>query len=89
MRLANFLEGLCETCQEKNLLTRTFCARGVLKRLGDRPAANDAIGPYDSGVLPAGIRSRFVDNVNGIRFHVLEAGFTSELQIFSGRTIEP
>src|SRR3954451_22539177 len=25
--------------------------------------------------LPAGIRSRFVDNVNGLRMHVLEAGF--------------
>ena len=25
--------------------------------------------------LPAGIRSRFVDNINGLRMHVLEAGF--------------
>jgi pimeloyl-ACP methyl ester carboxylesterase len=25
--------------------------------------------------LPAGIRSRFVDNINGLRVHVLEAGF--------------
>ncbi len=24
---------------------------------------------------PAGVRSRFVENVNGIRFHVLEAGY--------------
>jgi pimeloyl-ACP methyl ester carboxylesterase len=32
-------------------------------------------GPYPSEVLPAGIRSRFVDNGNGIRMHVLEAGF--------------
>jgi pimeloyl-ACP methyl ester carboxylesterase len=36
-----------------------------------------AIGPYDSGVLPQGVRSRFVNNVNGIRIHVLEAGFES------------
>lgn len=27
------------------------------------------------GPLPAGIRSRFVDNINGLRMHVLEAGF--------------
>ncbi len=31
--------------------------------------------PLDSGVLPAGVRSRFVDGVNGLRVHVLEAGF--------------
>jgi pimeloyl-ACP methyl ester carboxylesterase len=31
--------------------------------------------PYDAALLPAGIRSRFVDNVNGLRMHVLEAGF--------------
>jgi pimeloyl-ACP methyl ester carboxylesterase len=31
--------------------------------------------PYSPSVLPAGIRSRFVDNVNGLRVHVLEAGF--------------
>jgi pimeloyl-ACP methyl ester carboxylesterase len=30
--------------------------------------------PYDPGVLPAGVRSRFVDNNNGCIMHVLEAG---------------
>jgi pimeloyl-ACP methyl ester carboxylesterase len=30
--------------------------------------------PYDAGVLPAGVRSRFVDNNNGCTMHVLEAG---------------
>ncbi|HUR35309.1 MAG TPA: alpha/beta hydrolase [Vicinamibacterales bacterium] len=33
------------------------------------------IGPLDPGVLPAGVRSRFVDGVNGLRMHVLEAGY--------------
>ncbi|MEQ1729923.1 MAG: alpha/beta hydrolase [Vicinamibacterales bacterium] len=37
--------------------------------------ASAPIGPLDSAVLPAGIRSRFVENVNGLRMHVLEAGF--------------
>jgi len=30
---------------------------------------------YEPAVLPAGVRSRFVNNVNGLRMHVLEAGF--------------
>ncbi len=32
-------------------------------------------GPLQESVLPPGIRSRFVDGVNGLRVHVLEAGF--------------
>ena len=31
--------------------------------------------PLDRSVLPAGIHSRFVDDVNGLRVHILEAGF--------------
>jgi pimeloyl-ACP methyl ester carboxylesterase len=31
--------------------------------------------PLDADVLPAGVRSRFVDGINGLRVHVLEAGF--------------
>ena len=31
--------------------------------------------PYGKAVLPPGIRSRFVDNGNGLTMHVLEAGF--------------
>ena len=34
--------------------------------------------PLDNAVLPAGIRSRFVDDVNGLRVHILEAGFGGE-----------
>ncbi len=33
------------------------------------------IAEFDERVLPAGIRSRFVDGVNGLRMHILEAGF--------------
>ena len=28
------------------------------------------ITPLDNAVLPAGVRARFVDNVNGLRMHV-------------------
>ncbi|MGA8382932.1 MAG: alpha/beta fold hydrolase [Stellaceae bacterium] len=33
------------------------------------------LAPLDRAVLPAGIRSRFVPGINGLRVHVLEAGF--------------
>ncbi len=35
----------------------------------------NTLPPLDNSVLPGGIRSRFVDNVNGLRMHVLEAGY--------------
>ncbi len=35
------------------------------------------IGPLAPAALPQGIRSRFVDGVNGLRMHVLEAGYES------------
>jgi pimeloyl-ACP methyl ester carboxylesterase len=34
-----------------------------------------SLPPYGNGTLPAGIRSRLVDNNNGLMVHVLEAGF--------------
>src|SRR5438067_10884483 len=33
--------------------------------------------PMHAAVLPDGVRARFVDGVNGLRMHVLEAGFES------------
>jgi pimeloyl-ACP methyl ester carboxylesterase len=67
---------------------RTFSRRRLLQGLAltaapglmARPSlgaqsASAAIGPLTPDVLPRGIRSRFVDNVNGLRMHVLEAGF--------------
>ena len=41
------------------------------------PTQAAGIGPYDPATLPAGIRSRFVRNINGITMHVLEAGYQS------------
>ncbi len=34
-----------------------------------------SLGPYGNGTVPAGIRSRNIDNVNGLSVHILEAGF--------------
>jgi pimeloyl-ACP methyl ester carboxylesterase len=33
------------------------------------------MNPLETAVLPPGIRSRFVDNINGLRVHIMEAGF--------------
>jgi pimeloyl-ACP methyl ester carboxylesterase len=30
---------------------------------------------YAEGALPAGVRARFIDDINGLRMHVLEAGY--------------
>lgn len=37
-----------------------------------------ALPPLPSETLPAGIRSRFIDGINGLSMHVLEAGFQAE-----------
>jgi len=37
--------------------------------------ASVELPPYPAAWLPTGIRSRFVNNVNGLRIHVLEAGY--------------
>src|SRR5579864_4333954 len=37
-------------------------------------AANQSVA-YGQNAIPSGIRSRFVDKINGLRVHMLEAGF--------------
>jgi hypothetical protein len=59
----------------QGLVASLASAAVATKTRAQSPTLNTAPGPYDPGVLPSGIRSRFVDNVNGIRMHVLEAGF--------------
>jgi pimeloyl-ACP methyl ester carboxylesterase len=49
----------------------TFGSRAHASR--QSPAGD--IGPLDPVVLPRGVRSRFVNGVNGLRVHVLEAGY--------------
>ena len=41
----------------------------------DVDAPIEEMGPYPSDLLPEGARSRFVNGINGLRMHVLEAGF--------------
>jgi pimeloyl-ACP methyl ester carboxylesterase len=36
------------------------------------------LSPLPSTSLPAGIRARFIDGINGLKIHVLEAGFQAE-----------
>jgi pimeloyl-ACP methyl ester carboxylesterase len=36
------------------------------------------IAAYADNILPPGIRSRFVDGINGLRMHVLESGFEEQ-----------
>src|SRR5919198_1944601 len=68
-------------------LTRRQLLRGLAvvttpAVLGARARAQStptpSIGPLSQAVLPQGVRSRVVSDVNGIRMHVLEAGFGSE-----------
>ena len=62
-------------------LLRSAAAGIAVTAAGRKPVAaanvtaqQDEPEPYADDVLPAGVRSRFVSNVNGLRMHVLEAG---------------
>ena len=44
----------------------------------DSPGIKSTMEPYPSKWLPKGIRSRFVDGINGLRMHVLEAGYEGD-----------
>jgi pimeloyl-ACP methyl ester carboxylesterase len=52
---------------------------GAAARVGAVPdTANEFHNPtveYGQATLPIGVRSRYIDNNNGVRMHVLEAGF--------------
>src|SRR5580765_443443 len=50
-------------------------AAATLPRASAAQTAAPPMAPYPADVLPAGIRSRFVESVNGLRMHVLEAGY--------------
>src|SRR5216684_7684565 len=43
-----------------------------------RAMSDPDLGPLPASALPSGVRSRFVSGVNGLRMHILEAGFADE-----------
>ena len=72
---------LSDSISRRQLLRRlaaaaplVFAPRMAGAQAAQQPAGSP-IGPLDPSVLPPGVRSRFVDGVNGLRVHVLEAGF--------------
>src|SRR5215472_8171360 len=61
----------------------SFSRRAFFRLAGAAPIARAAIvntdfsklPPYGNGTIPAGIRSRYISNVNGMTVHILEAGY--------------
>ena len=58
-------------------LAASVAVASVATKVRAQTTAAQSVGavPYSESVLPRGIRSRFLDNINGLRMHVLEAGF--------------
>ena len=52
----------------------TVAAKARAAQTATRTTAAGLV-PYSPAVLPPGVRSRFVHNINGLTMHVLEAGF--------------
>jgi pimeloyl-ACP methyl ester carboxylesterase len=67
---------------ERQSLTRRqqiqALAAGAYAALAPRASASNQAVAYGQTTIPDGIRSRFVDNVNGLRVHLLEAGFEAK-----------
>jgi hypothetical protein len=70
-------------------LLRGFAAAAPLTAVATRALAGlpDSVmadtgtnvpAPYAKEVLPSGVRSRFVHGINGLRMHVLEAGYEDD-----------
>jgi pimeloyl-ACP methyl ester carboxylesterase len=70
-------------------LLRGFAAAAPLTAVATRALAGlpdsvmadrgtDVPAPYANEVLPSGVRSRFVHGINGLRTHVLEAGYEDD-----------
>lgn len=63
----------------RNSFTRRQQIQGLAGLLyastADRASAANPDVAYGQRTIPIGVRSRFVDNINGLRMHLLEAGF--------------
>jgi len=57
----------------------TTCRQKKTWMAGTSPAMTRKCHAFPPAIpLPSGIRSRFVENINGLRMHVLEAGFETK-----------
>jgi pimeloyl-ACP methyl ester carboxylesterase len=76
MTRRQLIQGLAAMVPASALVNRPLAGQSLMVAgIGESAAAQTPIGPLSPDVLPDGIRSRFVDNINGLRIHVLEAGF--------------
>ena len=77
MTRRQLIQGLAAMAPAAAVVTRGGTGRSLMAAdIGASAVAQtQEIGPLAADVLPDGVRSRFVDNVNGLRVHVLEAGF--------------
>jgi pimeloyl-ACP methyl ester carboxylesterase len=64
----NVLQGIISAVAPLALGVRAQAAQAA-------PGAGGDLGPLSPTILPPGVRSRYVNDVNGLRMHVLEAGF--------------
>ena len=80
MTRRQLIQGLAAMAPAAAVVTSRPVGRSLMAAGIGAPAAPQAneIGPLAAAVLPDGVRSRFVDNINGLRVHVLEAGFEGE-----------
>jgi pimeloyl-ACP methyl ester carboxylesterase len=68
------IQGLAAVFSPVSMMTTTRSTSA--RRQLSATSATEA--PYSPTLLSPGIRSRFVNNVNGLRMHVLEAGFEAK-----------
>lgn len=69
------------TCTRRQVLQGLIAMAAPAPRLGipvsnvaAQPRAPTVLEPLRGALLPSGVRARFVDRVNGLKVHVLEAG---------------
>ena len=76
MTRRQLIQGLAVMAPAAAVVTTKPARRALMAAgIGASVTAQTAIGPLSADLLPEGVRSRFVDDINGLRVHVLEAGF--------------
>ena len=76
MTRRQLIQGLAVMAPAAAVVTTKPASRALMAAgIGASVTAQTAIRPLSADLLPEGVRSRFVDDINGLRVHVLEAGF--------------